>query len=138
MQVAEGAFSEVTNNMQRMRELAIQAANDGALSQQDKDNIQKEVSQLVAEIDRISDTTRFGNQKLFADATGSIVDTDQQAVIEGLKTYWLSEAQARVNTYYGLDETASDVDLELELYLKSDLELKLGVVVGSRVVVVVV
>ncbi len=114
LQVAEGAFSEVTNNMQRMRELAIQAANDGALSQQDKDNIQKEVSQLIAEVDRISETTRFGNQKLFAGATGSIADTDQQQIIEGLKSYWLREAQERVNTYYGLDETASDVDLDLE------------------------
>ena len=114
LQVAEGAFSEVTNNMQRMRELAIQAANDGALSDQDKVNIQKEVAQLIAEIDRVAETTSFGSQKLFAGATGSIVDEDQQAIVTGLKNYWLREAVERVSTYYGLDSSASSVDLEVE------------------------
>ncbi|WP_101757483.1 flagellinolysin [Oceanicoccus sp. KOV_DT_Chl] len=114
LQVAEGAFNEVTNNLQRMRELSIQAANDGALSSQDKANIQKEVAQLIAEIDRVAETTSFGSQKLFAGVSGSIVDEDQQEIVTGLKNYWLREAAERVSTYYGLDSSSSSVDLEVE------------------------
>ena len=63
-QVAEGALQETTNVMQRMRELAVQSANDSN-SASDRANLQKEVIQLQAEINRIADTTTFNGKNLF-------------------------------------------------------------------------
>jgi len=60
---AEGAMDEITNMMQRIRELSVQAAN-GAMNAQDRDALQAEVDQLVAEVNRVSADTTFNNQKL--------------------------------------------------------------------------
>lgn len=62
-QTAEGAMSESSNILQRMRELAIQSANDSN-SSADRANLQKEVAQLQAELNRIADTTTFNGKKL--------------------------------------------------------------------------
>lgn len=62
-QVAEGAMQESSNLIQRIRELAIQSANDSN-SDTDRQNIQKEVSQLQSELTRISETTTFNGKKL--------------------------------------------------------------------------
>ena len=69
-QVAEGAMQESTNILQRMRELALQAAN-GTNSASDRDALQKEVAALQAEMSRIADTTSFGTQKLLDGTYGS-------------------------------------------------------------------
>lgn len=63
IQTAEGALSEVHSILQRMRELAVQAAN-GTLNQNDRTAIQDEVNQLRQEIDRIANTTEFNTKKL--------------------------------------------------------------------------
>jgi flagellin len=63
VQVAEGALVETQNAMQRIRELAIQA-NTATMTDTDKNDLQKEVTQLMAEIQRISSTTEFNNQKV--------------------------------------------------------------------------
>ncbi|WP_319548156.1 flagellin [Desulfogranum marinum] len=62
-QTAEGAMQESTNILQRMRELAVQSANDTNTAS-DRESLQAEVSQLIDELDRISSTTTFNNQKL--------------------------------------------------------------------------
>lgn len=62
-QTAEGAMQESTNILQRMRELAIQSAND-TNSSSDRANLQKEVNQLQAELNRISETTTFNGQNI--------------------------------------------------------------------------
>ena len=59
----EGAQAEVTNILQRMRELAVKAAND-TNSASDRKNIDAEVQQLVIEIDRISSTTTWAGVKI--------------------------------------------------------------------------
>ncbi len=66
-QVAEGALQESTNILQRMRELSVQSAND-TNSGTDRANLQKEVSQLQQELNRIAETTRF-NGKAILDGT---------------------------------------------------------------------
>ena len=63
IQIAEGALGETTNALQRMRELAVQASND-TYTYQDRQDMQKELNQLVSEINRISETTQFNNQLL--------------------------------------------------------------------------
>ena len=63
VQTAEGALTEVHSMLQRMNELAVQASN-GTLSEDDRSNIQDEVDQLITEIDRVSETTKFNKTKL--------------------------------------------------------------------------
>ena len=63
IQVAEGALNETHSILQRMNELATQAANDTNTST-DRGAIQKEIDQLVSEIDRIRSTTQFNTQNL--------------------------------------------------------------------------
>ncbi|GAA2036688.1 flagellin [Pseudokineococcus marinus] len=64
VQTAEGALSTSTSILQRMRDLSVQAANDGGLSGEAKANIQKEIVQLNEELTRISDTTQFNGKAL--------------------------------------------------------------------------
>ncbi|QFJ54008.1 flagellin [Pseudobutyrivibrio xylanivorans] len=63
VQTAEGALTEVHDMLQRMNELAVQAAN-GTNSESDRDDIQNEISQLTQEIDRIASTTKFNETYL--------------------------------------------------------------------------
>ena len=63
MQTAEGAMDEVTNILQRMRELAVQSAN-GTNNDTDRQALNDEIVQLKSEIDRIANTTEFNNQKI--------------------------------------------------------------------------
>jgi len=62
-QTAEGALQEATNLLQRMREIAIQAAND-TNSDTDRQSLQAEVIQLKAEINRIAETTQFNGKNV--------------------------------------------------------------------------
>ncbi|PZN05927.1 MAG: flagellin [Bacillota bacterium] len=63
IQTAEGALNETHSILQRMRELVVQAAN-GTNTTTDRQQIQAEIDQLIAELDRIADTTEFNTQKL--------------------------------------------------------------------------
>lgn len=62
-QTAEGALQQSTNILQRMRDLSLQAAN-GSNNLDDRKSIQKEMTALTSELDRISETTTFGGRKL--------------------------------------------------------------------------
>jgi flagellin len=62
-QTAEGALQESTNILQRMRELAVQSAND-TNSASDRSSLQAEVNQLKQELTRIAETTTFNGKKL--------------------------------------------------------------------------
>jgi flagellin len=64
VQTAEGALTETHSILQRMRDLSVQAANDGGLNADAKSNIQSEMSQLKDELTRIADTTQFNGSKL--------------------------------------------------------------------------
>jgi len=70
MQTAEGALNETTSIVQRLRELSVQASND-TNTDDDKVAIQKEVSQLKEEIDRIGNTTEFNTTKLIDGSIGA-------------------------------------------------------------------
>ena len=62
-QTAEGALNQVNDNLQRIRELAVQAEN-GTNSQDDLTSIQNEIGQRLNEIDRISEETSFNGTKV--------------------------------------------------------------------------
>jgi flagellin len=70
-QTAEGALGEVTNMLQRIRELAVQSAN-GTYSSSDRTNLNSEVTELKAQITNILATTEFNGTRIFnSNASGS-------------------------------------------------------------------
>ncbi|WP_279233340.1 flagellin [Acetobacterium tundrae] len=75
IQTAEGALSETHSILQRMRELAVQSSNDTNTTS-DRKEIQKEISQLTSEVDRISTDTEFNTQKLLNGDKATKVNTN--------------------------------------------------------------
>ncbi len=63
-QTAESAMGAITETLQRMRDLSIQAANNGAVSAGDREKLQTEFKQLGAEVDRIIKNTDFNGKKI--------------------------------------------------------------------------
>lgn len=113
LQTTEGALSTVSDNLQRMRELAVQAANSSN-SASDKRALQGEVDQLLAEIDRVGSTAAFNGQLIFSQSEASIAgDADKVAVLDGLKLGWLENAEARIRNFYGISGDGADLDIQL-------------------------
>ena len=71
IQTTEGALNEVHSILQRMRELAVQAANDTNVTE-DREAISAELEQLNEELGRIKDTTEFNTKKLLDSSAGEI------------------------------------------------------------------
>ena len=71
VQVAEGALNEVNNILIRLRELAIEA-NNGTMSDADKDTLDQEFDNMIEEIDRIANSTKFNGVTVFDGSTASI------------------------------------------------------------------
>ncbi|MFZ5967028.1 MAG: flagellin [Bacillota bacterium] len=80
VQTAEGALAETESILQRMRELSVQAASD-TNTDEDRANIQDEMSQLIDEIDRISNTTQFNNKNLLDGSMNGKVAADSANVL---------------------------------------------------------
>ncbi|WP_319003517.1 flagellin N-terminal helical domain-containing protein [Bacillus shivajii] len=82
LQTAEGAMTEVHSMLQRMRELAVQGAND-TNTDQDRAEIQKEIRQLQTEIDSVAEKTEFNTRKLLngSSAVLSVVDYNHTNVV---------------------------------------------------------
>lgn len=77
-QTAEGALGEVTNMLQRIRELAVQSKS-GTYSATDRTNLQTEVDQLQQQIDSVLTTTEFNGVALFSTTAGTDVTVTIQA-----------------------------------------------------------
>jgi flagellin len=90
-QVAEGALGSVSSNLQRIRELAVQAAN-GTNSASDRQALQAEVLQLTTEIARVGDTTEFNGLKLL---DGSYTTQQFQVGANANQTIGVSVSSAR-------------------------------------------
>lgn len=90
-QTAEGALQESSNILQRMRELAIQSANDSN-SAGDRANLQKEVAQLQSELNRIADTSTFNGKNLL---DGTFISQKFQVGSEANQTINVTIGSAR-------------------------------------------
>jgi len=88
-QTAEGALDEYTNNLQRMRTLAVQAAN-GSNTQADRTALNAEFQELETELTRISDQTSFAGQNLL---DSSFIAKDFQVGADGGQTITISIGQ---------------------------------------------
>lgn len=82
MQTAEGAMTEVHSMLQRMRELAVQGAND-TNTDADRAEIQKEINQLLIEIDSVAEKTEFNTRKLLngSSAVLSVVNYNNAGIV---------------------------------------------------------
>lgn len=72
VQTAEGGLSEISNILTRMRELGVQASSD-TVGEKERGFLDKEIQQLKSEMQRITQTTRFGETKLI-DGSGDVFD----------------------------------------------------------------
>ena len=99
IQTAEGALNEQHSILQRMRELAVQAAN-GTETDDDREAVQNEIEQLQSELTRISDTTEFNTMKLL---DGSMSSSKVNASVSKTAENNLTtvDATAQVNTTEG-------------------------------------
>lgn len=123
-QTAEGALGQIANNLQRIREIAIQAAN---ATVGDRTGLQKEVDQLTQEISRIVQTTEFSGTKLLSGATslvfqvGASGSTNNQVVlntvnITGIGGYALNlTATGTINVSDAANASAALSGLSLDI-----------------------
>lgn len=111
LQVAEGALQSVTDALQRIRSLGLQAMN-GSNGASERTALDQEAQQLLQEINRVNETTTFAGRKVFDQGTFSVLgDPDQRAVLNALKGFWISEGEQRVFDAFGL--TADGAELEI-------------------------
>ncbi|EGQ8131155.1 flagellin [Vibrio parahaemolyticus] len=123
MQTAEGAMNEVTNIMQRMRDLSLQSAN-GSNSQAERTALQEEVTALNDELNRIAETTSFGGRKLlngtFGKSSFQIGAASGEAVQIELKSMrtdgvdmggFSYVAQGRADSDWQVKENANDLTM---------------------------
>ena len=127
VQTAEGALTEVHDMLQRMNELAVKAGN-GTMSADDRNYVQNEIDQLVNEIDRVSETTKFnetyllkgdassnGNKKTFAQ--GDVLGT-----VDGVTVKAKGTTQAELTD--GDEITIGTVELVCSDTAKTTFEIK--------------
>ena len=93
VQTAEGALTEVQDMLQRMNELAVKAAN-GTNSADDRSYIQDEIDQLVTEIDRVAETTKFNETYLLKGDSNAHLKTNFQ----------YKESEVTKQDYYYVDK----------------------------------
>jgi flagellin len=109
-QTAEGALSNIGDSLQRVRELAVQSAND-TNSAQDRQALNNEVQQLIAEVGRIADSTEFNGQSILDGTLSSLTfqvgaNQGQTIAVDGVDAR-TSQLGAEVGT--GDSITASDL-----------------------------
>ncbi|SFH00540.1 flagellin [Sporolactobacillus nakayamae] len=111
VQTAEGSLNETQDILQRMRELAVQSSNDTS-TDADRKEIQKEISQLKDEVDRISNDTEFNTKKLLNGSVGNsaVLGTDTL----GLKSVSVANADLAADTYTVKNVAAATVKADVK------------------------
>ncbi len=102
IQTSDGVLDSVVNNLQRIRELSVQAANS-TNSASDKKAIAAEVDVLIKEIDFVTSTTAFNGKNLFE--RGDLpawVDEERQFNVDQMFGNWLAESERMIESAYGL------------------------------------
>ena len=113
-QTGEGALAEITNNLQRIRELAVQSANS-TNSASDREALNQEVEQRLAEIERVASQTSFNGQKIldgsFGTAAFQVGANAGETISIGLNTSMKQDAIGQVALATGT-ETVTETDLD--------------------------
>ena len=113
-QTAEGGLSTATSALQRIRELAVQSANDTNTAS-DREAINNEVQQLIAEVRRIANTTQFNGQNVLDGSASSLVfqvgaNQNQTITVSGVDAR-ADILGARVSESASIDQTAIDASI---------------------------
>jgi flagellin len=119
LQTAEGGLSEVANLLQRGRELALQAAN-ATYGSRERQSLQSEIEQLIAEVDRIGRNTEFNGVKILGGGYGgtAIVSggpdplaTRKLEIVDALKRSWLAQGEALVRQFFGIEGDGAGIEV---------------------------
>ncbi len=121
-QTAEGALNEVTNNLQRIRELAVQSAN-ATNSSSDREALNAEVQQRIEEIDRISNQTAFNGLKVL---DGSFAEQQFQVGANAGETIGIDLTQSTRSGSIGEIEVASETRDVTAALTDGGLSIKIG------------
>ena len=130
VQTAEGALNEVQDMLQRMNELAVKAAN-GTMSEDDRDYIQDEVDQLITEIDRVAETTKFNETYLLKGDTEGTKKTDfayKAAEVTSEDMYYIDDNGAVKTLEKGTYKAAVDEDM---VFFSTDQPEKVGTAITA-------
>jgi len=114
---AEGAHKEIENILQRMREVAVQSAND-TNNGQDRANLQAEMDAMITEIDRIAGTTTWAGEQLMDEATGTTFSF-QVGSATGTKNQIVVTLESMNATKLGVMKTAIDLETNMTSRLAS-------------------
>ncbi|HJY38321.1 MAG TPA: flagellin [Steroidobacteraceae bacterium] len=129
-QTGEGALAEITNNLQRIRELAVQAANS-TNSASDREALNQEVEQRLAEIQRVASQTSFNGQKIldgsFGTAAFQVGANAGETISIGLNTSMKKDAIGQVAKATGtVDVTDPDGDPDTDDAVSADAPLSVA------------
>ena len=108
--ISDGALGEVTSILQRMRELSVQAASDATMGQEDKEAIQKEISSLKDEVDRISKDTEYNTKTLLDGSLDTRVYTKHASRIQVTDQVSPGNYEIKVKTAATQAEVTSGAD----------------------------
>lgn len=121
VQTAEGALEEAGNIAQRMRELGVQAGND-TLSDEDRNKVKEELTQLQDEMKKISEETKFNGKKLLNTAgtftiqaganseTRTISTADLSSIANGLSTITISSSSQAQSFVENVDKALTSIN----------------------------
>ena len=129
VQTAEGALNEVQDMLQRMNELAVKSANS-TNSASDRDAIQAEIDQLVTEIDRVSETTKFNETYLLKGDEGAAKDVEfkyKDVDVLSQDLYYVEGTEVKT-LKKGTYMNAIDTDVK---YYSDSLGVQAGMTIGS-------
>ena len=112
MQIADGALSEVSLVLQRMRELAVQAAN-GTNTYEDRQTIQAEIAQLRQEVDRISSDTEYNTKILLDGSSDTRVYSEPKAAERIAVSDTVMVGKYSVNVEKMAEKAEATIDLPL-------------------------
>jgi len=116
MDTAESAMAEVTNMLQRMRELALQSAND-TNSANDRTASQSEIDALSTEIDRVANTTTFNGINILdgSDSDGFALQVGASTAADATITVTIGDfTAASLNTGTGAGVSSTDSDVQMD------------------------
>jgi flagellin len=112
LQVADSTLSNITDSLQRLRELAV-ASGNGSYTDSDRNKLQAEAQQILTHITQTGNGASFNGQAIFS-SDNATEDKNKRAVLDSLRAGWLSSAEDMVQQYYGLQGDGATLKINLD------------------------
>lgn len=130
-ETAEGSMQEVTNILQRMRELTVQSANSGTYEPGQVQNLNEEYQQLLKEIDRVADASKYNGTTISGTSFSFMVDANAQAgtevtlkvadfTVDGLK---LTNTSLSITDVAGTQSLLASIDAAIDSITSARAEI---------------